>query len=128
MTKSKHTAKLNEVIDPVLHVINEHHKRVEILSEAVHVEGAFRGNMKSAAHARQRKITSKAWDDLDPAARALVTTQPTTMIGAVALLQYLMTQFDEYGDCTSIPDTIDNEPWPFLAFRTVAAGLLQVQS
>jgi hypothetical protein len=95
--------------------------------KAVRAEDAFHGNMKSAAYARLGKITKEAWHDLVPPARALVTTQPTTMLGAVALLQYLMMQFDEYRDCVSIRDTIDGEPWPFLAFRTLATGLVQMQ-
>jgi hypothetical protein len=116
-----------EFFDPVLPVIDAHRKRVEVVLEAVRVEGAFHGNMESAAHARLEKAMSKVWASLHPPARALVTTQPTTLLGAVALLQYLMMQFDENGDCTWIPDTIDDEPWPFLAFRTLASALLQVR-
>jgi len=116
-----------EFFDPVLPVIDEHRRRVEICLEAVRVEGESFGKGTKAAQARLEKTMRKVWGDIDPASRALVTTQPTTMLGAVFLLQYLMMQFDEYGDCTSIPDTIDDEPWPFLAFRTLATGLVQMQ-
>jgi hypothetical protein len=116
-----------EFFDPVLPAIDAHRKRVEIVLEAVRVEGESFGKGTKAAQDRLEKTMRKVWVSLDPPARALVTTQPTTLLGAVALLQYLMMQFDEHGDCTWIPDTIDDEPWPFLAFRTVASALLQMQ-
>jgi hypothetical protein len=53
------------------------------------------------------------------------------MLGAIALVQYLAAQFDdEHGsgvDCANMPDSIDGEAWPAIAFRTLAAALVQVQ-
>jgi hypothetical protein len=55
------------------------------------------------------------------------------MLGAVALLQYLATRYDEYMDCSTImdcstmPDGIDGGPWPAIVFRTLASALVQVQ-
>lgn len=83
--------------------------------------------MTRPAYARLVETTSEACDDLFSAAHALVKTQPTTMLGAIAMLQYLAAQFDEDVDCSNMLDSIDGEAWPAIFFRTLAAALVQVQ-
>jgi hypothetical protein len=110
-----------------LRAINDHRQATRIHSEAVKIQFASEGKVTKAAYAQLVETTSEACDDLFSAARVLVKTQPTTMLGAIALLQYLAAQFDEDMDCSNMPDDIDDEAWPAVVFRTLAAALVQVQ-
>jgi hypothetical protein len=113
--------------DPALRGINAHRQATRVHTEAVRIEFASEGNVTKAALARLNETTSEACGDLFSAARVLVKTQPTTMLGAIAVLQYLADQFDKDGDCSNMPDNIDGEAWPAVFFRTLAAALIQVQ-
>jgi hypothetical protein len=114
--------------DPALRAIDEHRKRAKIWNEAVEIQCASEKKVTNAAYDRLAETTSEATDDLFSVARPLVTTQPTTVLGAIALLQYLVTRFDEHGDDPSMPERIDGEHWPVVAFRTLASALARMQS
>ncbi|SIO65361.1 hypothetical protein SAMN05443247_10548 [Bradyrhizobium erythrophlei] len=58
-----------EFFDPVLPVIDAHRKRVEIVLEAVRVEGESFGKGTEAAQARLKKTMRAVWASLDPPAR-----------------------------------------------------------
>jgi hypothetical protein len=107
--------------DPALRAINDHRQATRIHSEAVKIQFASEGKVTKAAYAQLVETTSEACDDLFSAARVLVKTQPTTMLGDLAA------QFDEDMDCSNMPDDIDDEAWPAVVFRTLAAALVQVQ-
>lgn len=114
--------------DPALRAINAHRQAARILTEAVRVEFAFEGHVTKAALARLNETTREATDDVFAAGAALVKTAPTTTLGAVALLQYVSTIFDEDGlESSAMPETVDGEAWPIALFRTLASALAQVQ-
>jgi hypothetical protein len=108
-----------EFFDPALRAISAHRHATRIFDEAVSVEG------KSSGNARLNKITREAADIMFSAARSLVTTQPTTTLGAIALLQYLATNTLDDQNCVDcMPDRMDGEEWPRVFFRTLASALI----
>jgi hypothetical protein len=103
-----------EFFDPALRAISAHRHATRIFDEAVSVEGKSSG-----------KITREAADIMFSAARSLVTTQPTTTLGAIALLQYLATNTLNDQNCVDcMPDRMDGEEWPRVFFRTLASALI----
>jgi hypothetical protein len=115
--------------DPAFRAIDAHRQAVKILTKAVDLECASEGKVTEAALERLGETTAEAWDDIDATSRALVKTQPTTMLGAIALLQYLATQFgdDSRVDTTTMPSGTGREAWPAAIFRSLAAALVQVR-
>jgi hypothetical protein len=115
--------------DPIFRAIAAHRRAAKIFNEVV-VEY---GNCSIDRHLEATEAPRNA---MFAAGDALVTTKPTTMRGAVALLRYLSTLMDDIGtgcECSVMPDTIDTsddevEAWQILAFRTVASALAQMQS
>jgi hypothetical protein len=106
-----------------------HRRAAKIYNEAVNVECESHGKVTEAAYARLNETTKEATDECFAAGCALVTTKPTTMFGAVAMLRYLATVFDEAGlESNIMPETVDDEAWPCAVFRTLASALVQVQS
>jgi hypothetical protein len=90
--------------DPAFLGVNAHRQAARIHSEAVKIQFASHGKVTRAA--RLTETTSEACGDQFSAARALVKTPPPTMLGVIALLQYLATLFDDEGsgvDCSSMP-------------------------
>ena len=60
----------------------------------------------------------------------IILTPPQTTLGAIAVLRYLETLFDDpeaNQECTHLPEQIDGKAWPLVFFRTLAAALVQVQ-
>jgi hypothetical protein len=115
--------------DPIFAAIEAHRQAAKIFNEAVRVEFASYGKVTEAAYARLNETTKEATDECFAAGCALVTTKPTTMFGAVAMLRYLATVFDEAGlESNIMPETVDDEAWPCAVFRTLASALVQVQS
>jgi hypothetical protein len=115
--------------DPALRAISAHRQATKIFDEAVSVEGESHGKVTKAAYARLEEITKEAADEMFAAARSMVTAQPTTLLGAIALLQYLATNTLDIQNCVDcMPDEIDGEEWPRVFFRTLAAALMEVQS
>jgi hypothetical protein len=124
-------ARAGHAADPIFAAIEAHRQAARIYYEAVRVEFASDGKVTEAASARLNETTSEATHACFAAGRALVTTQPTTMLGAIAMLQYLATAFDEPGIPTEsniMPETVDDEAWTCAVFRTLASALAQVQS
>jgi hypothetical protein len=115
--------------DPALRAIAAHRRAARIYYEAVKIEFASDGKVTKAALARLNETTKEATDDVFAAGCALATTQPTTMFGAIAMLRYLATVFDEAGIESSImPETVDDEAWPCAVFRTLARALAAVEA
>ena len=114
-----------------MRAVNAHRQAAKIFNEAVRVEFVSYGKVTEAAYARLNEITSEATDNCFAAGYSLVKTQPTTMLGAIAMLQYLATLFDEPSipmESNVMPETVDDEAWPCAVFRTLASALAQVQS
>jgi hypothetical protein len=114
--------------DPALLAVNAHRQAARIYKEAVRVEFASDGKVTKAALDLLNEITREATDAVFAAGCALVKTRPTTMLGAIAMLQYLATVFDENGlESNIMPETVDDEAWPCAVFRTLASALARVQ-
>jgi hypothetical protein len=114
---------------PALRAIAAQRRAARIYYEAVKIEFASDGKVTKAASARLNQITREATDECFAAGCTLVKTRPITMLGAIAMLQYLATVYDDKGtgcECSIMPDTIDGEAWPCAVFRTLAAALVQV--
>jgi hypothetical protein len=115
--------------DPAFTLIAAHRQAARIFNEVVVEYG-------NCSIDRHLEATAAPRDAMFAAGDALVKTKPTTMAGAVAMLRYLSTLYDEIGtgtECSVMPDTIDTsddeqEAWQVLAFRTLASALVQVQS
>ncbi|SIO50160.1 hypothetical protein SAMN05443247_06649 [Bradyrhizobium erythrophlei] len=117
--------------DPALRAVDAHRRAAKIFNEAVRIEFASYGKVTEAAYARLNEITRARTDDCFAAGYSLVKTQPTTMLGAIAMLQYLATLFDEPGipmESNVMPETVEGEAWPCAVFRTLASALMEVQS
>jgi hypothetical protein len=114
---------------PLLRAIAAHRRAAKTFNEAVDVQYASDGKVTEAAYARLNETTKEATDECFAAGCALATTQPTTMFGAIAMLRYCATLFDEAGlESNIMPETVDDEAWPCAVFRTLAAALAEVQS
>jgi len=125
MTKPKRTASPFKIVsgtnDPVFRAIGAHHRAARIFIAALLAESEASEGFSEATAAPRNAMFA--------AADALVTTKPATMAGAIAMLKYLSTVFDENGIESSImPETVDDEAWPCAVFRTLAAALVGVQS
>ena len=126
-----HTTSTN---DPVFGAIDKHRLAASIFEEAVRVEFASYGKVTKDALAQLNETTQEATDKCFAAGASLVKTRPTTMVGAIAVLRYLATLYDDEGtgaECSIMPDTIDTsddeeEAWQVLAFRTLASALAQM--
>ena len=113
----------NRPEDPAFRAIATHRQAAKAHTKAVETQFASDGKVTKDFYARLETTTSKACDDMFSAARVLVKTKPTTPPGAIAMLKYLATVFDDEGsgvDCSSMPDDIDGEAWPAFVFRTIA--------
>src|SRR6266436_3649355 len=109
--------------DPALRAISEHRRAAKIFNEAVRVGCEPKGSV-SEQWDRLKEVTAAPRDAMFAAGCALVTTQPTTMFGAVAMLRYCATLFDEPSipmESNTMPETVDDEAWPCAVFRTLAA-------
>jgi hypothetical protein len=123
-----------KIDDRAFRAIDEHRRAAKIFVEAVRVEFASEGKVTKDALARLNETTQEATDKCFAAGASLVKTQPTTMPGAIAMLRYLATLYDDEGtgcECSIMPDTIDTsddeeEAWQVLAFRTLASALAQM--
>jgi hypothetical protein len=107
--------------DPAFDAISAHRRAANIFTEAVREVCELDASANDG-------ITDAPWNAMSATASALVTTQPTTIRGAIAMLQYLATLFDENGDCSIMPETIGGEAWPVVAFRTLAQALAAVEA
>jgi hypothetical protein len=103
--------------DPIWSVIAQHERARAAYSKAVRVEVATSGN-----------IPDDAADELMAAGRSLLTTRPTTLLGAIAVLRYVRSQEDDGdpddGACpTYLPEEVDGEFWAHAFFDTIADAL-----
>jgi hypothetical protein len=122
MTKTKRTVSPFKIVastnDPAFHAISAHRRAAKIFM------GAVREVCEWDASAND-EITEAPRNAMFAAGCALAKTQPTTMPGAIAMLQYLATLFDTNGiDSSVMPETVDDEAWPRAVFRTLAAALV----
>jgi hypothetical protein len=126
MTKrkvSKIVASTTARDDPAFRAISSHRRAARIFNEVVVEYG-------NCSMARHLEATAAPRDAMFAAGDALVKTKPTTMAGAVAMLRYLATVFDEPSipmESNIMPETVDEEAWQCAVFRTLAAALVQVQ-
>jgi hypothetical protein len=117
--------------DPVWEAMKIHVTARTAYSEAVRVEFASEGKVPSRHFARLKHRTQVATDGLMEAGRALLTTRPTTLCGAIAALRYVAAQRDEDdpddGACpTYLPEEVNDVFWANAFFATIASALITI--
>jgi hypothetical protein len=106
--------------DPIWAVIKQHRSARAAYSEAIGIEIAASGN-----------IPDDAADELMAAGRSLLTTRPTTLLGAIAVLRYVGLQVDpddpDDAVCpTYLPEDVDGAFWANALFGTIADALVSI--
>jgi hypothetical protein len=101
--------------DPIYDVIEKHRDACKARSAAVDTEYRYEEETCLVRHmtAEQRRIydefhevTGDSWDHLDAVSRDLLTTNPTTLGGVIALCDYLAPLLNDPA-LTDLPESVD---------------------
>jgi hypothetical protein len=105
--------------DPVFATIDRHRTFIEEHEKAVRAEFAAEGNVSPAEFARLQERTRRAFADMDLLGRAVLLCCATTRVGLIAWAKHMEAQFDENGDCVSLPEEINDCSWQRCVFRAL---------
>jgi hypothetical protein len=91
-------------------------------------QGLLNGRLNASASIPIDRPSRRTARSLPIATTNRGKTPPTTMLGAIAVLQYLAANtLDDQNGVDCMPETIDGEAWPVIFFRTLASALVEVQ-
>ena len=117
-----------KTVDPIWAAIERHRNAQVKFSKAAGDEFASEGNIPERKCAALKQITADATDDMLAAGCSLLTTIPTTLPGAIAVLRYVEFQFEDFDgmSCDHLPEEIDDQPFVRVFLGTLTAALIAI--